>query len=111
MYEYSRPGEEGSVVEERELGPDGDLVASMISTAVIPMICKLLEGGALDVYSLKHTRRVIDLCEEIEASVEEGNLKFQVCFSLSLTPQKQESNIISIDPPQICCERISDGHS
>ena len=77
LYEYSRPGE-GAVVEERELGPDGDLVASMISTAVIPMICRVLDGGALDVYSLAHIRRMIDLSEEIESSVEAGNVKFQV---------------------------------
>ena len=78
LYAYSRPGQEEIVVEERELGPDGDLVASMISTAVIPMICKVIDGGALDVYSLEHIKRIIDLSEEIEASLEAGNVKFQV---------------------------------
>jgi GC-rich sequence DNA-binding factor len=78
LYAYSRPGQEEIIVEERELGPDGDLVASMISTSVIPMICKIIDGGALDVYSLKHIKRIIDLCEEIEASLESGNVKFQV---------------------------------
>lgn len=69
-------------MEERELGPDGDLVASMISTAVIPLICKLVDGGALDVYSSKHIRRMVDLAEEVEASVEQGSGKFQVPCSL-----------------------------
>lgn len=78
LYAYSRPGQEDTVLEERELGPDGDLVASMISTAVIPMICKIIDEGALDVYSLKHIKRVVDLSEEIEASLEAGNVKFQV---------------------------------
>jgi len=78
LYAYSRPEQEEIVVEERELGPDGDLVASMISTAVIPMICKIIDGGALDVYSLEHIKRIIDLSEEIEASLEAGNVKFQV---------------------------------
>ncbi|KAF8887184.1 nineteen complex-related protein 2-domain-containing protein [Infundibulicybe gibba] len=63
LYEYSRPGGD----DEQELSPDGDLVASMISTAVIPRICKLLEGGALDA-----------LVEEVEASIDPGNAKIQV---------------------------------
>ena len=33
---------------DTELGPDGDLVSAMISTAVIPRICKMIEGGAFD---------------------------------------------------------------
>ncbi|TFK73624.1 hypothetical protein BDN72DRAFT_893804 [Pluteus cervinus] len=75
LYEYSRPGE-GDVVE-RNLGPDGDLVASMISTAVIPWMCRVIEGGALDVYSQGHIRRVIDLADEVGASIEGENAKFQ----------------------------------
>jgi len=77
LYEYSRPGE-GNVVEERELGPDGDLVSSMISTAIIPYVCKVVDNGGLDVYSSKHMRRIIDLSEEIEASLDSGSVKFQV---------------------------------
>jgi GC-rich sequence DNA-binding factor len=82
LYEYSRPGT--GIVEERELGPDGDLVASMISTAVIPMICKLLDNGALDAYSQKGIRRMIDLAEEVEASVQSEGGKFQVRYLHSL---------------------------
>lgn len=78
LYEYCRPGGEDKVVEERELGPDGDLVTSMVSTAVIPLICKLVDGGALDVYSSRHIRRMVDLAEEVEASVEQDGGKFQV---------------------------------
>ncbi|KAJ3513492.1 hypothetical protein NLJ89_g2913 [Agrocybe chaxingu] len=84
LYEYCRPGE-GKVVEERDLGPDGDLVASMISTAVIPVICRAIEGGSLDVYSQKHIRRMIDLSEEIEASVESGNAKFLMILKSVMT--------------------------
>ncbi|KAF8726431.1 hypothetical protein AX14_004859 [Amanita brunnescens Koide BX004] len=78
IYEYSRLGNDDTQVEERDLGPDGDLVSSMVSTAVIPRLCKLIDGGALDVYSAKHVRRVIDLAEEVEASVEDGNAKLQI---------------------------------
>lgn len=77
LYEYSRPGV-GKIAEERELGPDGDLVASMISTAVIPIICNVIDNGALDVYSQHNIRRIIDLAEEIESSVEADAGKFQV---------------------------------
>ncbi|PPQ72250.1 hypothetical protein CVT26_006977, partial [Gymnopilus dilepis] len=83
LYEYCRPGE--GIVEERSLGPDGDLVASMISTAVIPLVCKILDNGALDVYSTRHVRRMIDLAEEIEASIDPDNNKFQLLLKSVLT--------------------------
>ncbi|KAJ7195498.1 nineteen complex-related protein 2-domain-containing protein [Mycena pura] len=78
LYEYSRPNGE-------ELGSDGDLVASMISTAIIPRMCKLLEGGVLDVYSDAEVRRIVDLSEEVEASVEPANAKFLVLLKAVLT--------------------------
>ncbi|KIY45206.1 hypothetical protein FISHEDRAFT_67141 [Fistulina hepatica ATCC 64428] len=71
LFEYSRPGG----VNAPDLGPDGDLVSSMVSTAIAPRICKLLEGGALDVYSSVHMRRVVDVVEEVEANVDAGNQK------------------------------------
>ncbi|KAJ7818525.1 nineteen complex-related protein 2-domain-containing protein [Mycena olivaceomarginata] len=71
LYAYSRPNGE-------DLGPDGDLVASMVSTAVIPRICKLVEGGMFDAYSDAGVRRILDLSEEVEASVELGNPKLLV---------------------------------
>ncbi|KAF9468648.1 nineteen complex-related protein 2-domain-containing protein [Collybia nuda] len=75
LYTYSRPGD--SEGENGELGPDGDLVASMISTAVIPRLCAVI-AETFDPYSEKHIRRMIDLTEEVEASVEEGNAKLQM---------------------------------
>lgn len=62
------------------MGPDGDLVSAMISTAVIPRLCKLLEGGGFDPYSARDTRRLTNLAEQVEASVEKDNLKYEVCF-------------------------------
>ncbi|KAJ6585237.1 nineteen complex-related protein 2-domain-containing protein [Mycena capillaripes] len=78
LYEYSRPHGD-------ELGPDGDLVASMVSTAIIPRICKLVEGGVFDAYSDASVRRIVDLSEEAEASVEPGNAKFLVLLKTVLT--------------------------
>lgn len=79
MHEFCRPGDPND--EGRDVGPEGDLVSSMVSTAIIPRLSKLVECGALDVYSSSHTRRIVDLAEELEASVSEvdhGNLKLQV---------------------------------
>ncbi|SJL07673.1 uncharacterized protein ARMOST_11023 [Armillaria ostoyae] len=83
LYEYSRPNDtEGG---ESELGPDGDLVASMITTAILPRMCKLLEGGALDVYSAGDIRRMVNITEEVEASIEPGNTKVHMLFKTMLT--------------------------
>jgi hypothetical protein len=76
-------------------------VASMISTAVIPMICKVIEGGALDVYSQKHIVRMVDLAEEIEASLDPGNIKFQVRSDFSFNLIFFISNAINLVITQI----------
>lgn len=92
LYAYSRPSaqgedeEDGDMDGERELGSDGDLVAAMISTAVLPKICRCVEGGGFDPYSRKHIRRMVDMAEEIEASVGRGNLKFEVSTMFFLLP-------------------------
>jgi GC-rich sequence DNA-binding factor len=66
-----------------ELGPDGDLVSVMITTAVLPRLSKLVEGGALDPFSGMDIRRLVDLVEEVEVSVERNNHKFQVIAVLT----------------------------
>ncbi|EKM51607.1 uncharacterized protein PHACADRAFT_31439 [Phanerochaete carnosa HHB-10118-sp] len=87
LYGYSRPrhAEDDEDDEEPELGPDGDLVSAMISTAIIPRVCKLVDGGALDPYSAKDIRNLIDLAEQIEASTERDSLKFQTLLKSVLT--------------------------
>ncbi|KAI8994209.1 nineteen complex-related protein 2-domain-containing protein [Trametes punicea] len=81
LYKYSRPptNEEDDDEDEPELGPDGDLVSAMVSTALIPHFCRLLESGALDPYSATDVRRLVDLAEQVEASgVERQSLKFEL---------------------------------
>ncbi|KAH8085409.1 nineteen complex-related protein 2-domain-containing protein [Cristinia sonorae] len=80
LHDYSRPRQQMDEDEdmEPELGPDGDLVFAMITTAVIPRVCKLLEGGSFDPYSGKHIRRLVDLVEEIEISTTKENAKFEM---------------------------------
>lgn len=65
--------------DEPELGSDGDLVSAMVSTTVVPRLCKALQGGALDPYSSKHIKRMVDLAEQIELSANTD--KFEVGVS------------------------------
>ncbi|KAH9841721.1 nineteen complex-related protein 2-domain-containing protein, partial [Rhodofomes roseus] len=87
LYQYSRPSrpDDRDEDEEAEMGPDGDLVSAMISTAVIPRLCKLLEGGAFDPYSATDVRKLTDLAEQIELSVERSNLKFEMLLKSVVT--------------------------
>ncbi|KIJ62603.1 hypothetical protein HYDPIDRAFT_30203 [Hydnomerulius pinastri MD-312] len=78
LYNYSRPHNGEGDADEPELGPDGDLVSAMISTAVIPRFCRMLEAGTFDPYSATDVRRMIDLAEQVEASVGPDNHKFQM---------------------------------
>ena len=60
-------------------GADGDLALSMVSTAVVPRLCKIIEGGGFNPYSMKDVRTVTDLVEQVEIAVRDtANLKFQV---------------------------------
>jgi GC-rich sequence DNA-binding factor len=54
------------------------LVSAIISTAVVPLICKLVEAGAFDPYSAVDARNMINLAEQVEASIGQDNHKFQV---------------------------------
>ena len=57
----------------------GDLASSMVSTAIVPRLCKLIEGGGFNPYSMKDVRTVTDLVEQVEIAVRDtANLKFQV---------------------------------
>ena len=69
--------------DEVEVGPDGDLVVSIVTLAVIPRLIKLVAGGAFDPYSSKHLRRLTDLTEQVEMCVSREDAKFQVRLSFS----------------------------
>lgn len=57
----------------------GDLASSMVSTAIVPRLCKIIEGGGFNPYSMKDVRTVTDLVEQVEIAVRDtANLKFQV---------------------------------
>lgn len=65
-------------------GHDKDLLSSMISTAIVPRLSQLIEAGAFDPYSARDLRRLIDLAEQIEVSVDKDGLKFQVRIPVHL---------------------------
>ncbi|KAL4080710.1 GCFC-domain-containing protein [Scleroderma citrinum] len=76
LYEYSHPqddddddDDEDVDVENSELPPEDDLVSAMISTTVVPHICKVLGAGGLDPYSATHLEQLIYKCEELEAFI------------------------------------------
>lgn len=69
--------------DEPPLGPDGDLVAQMISDAVVPLLIKAFENGAYDPYSAQQTRRAVDLLEVIQELAGQDSRKFTVSLSCS----------------------------
>lgn len=78
LHDYSHTADAN--LEESELSPSSDLVSEMLSTAVVPRICKMLEGGAFDPYSSRSARRMIDITEQVEASIGSDHHKFTVRF-------------------------------
>lgn len=80
----------------------------MISTAVAPGLCKVLEAGALDPYSAKNVQRVIDLAEQVEASIGTDSNKFQVlCCSWWLVQTGGLLTLFgSLDDFEICPHRF-----
>ena len=70
---------DGPTEGKAALGAEGDLASSMVSTAIVPRLCKLIEGGGFNPYSMKDVRTATDLVEQVEIAVRDtANLKFQV---------------------------------
>jgi GC-rich sequence DNA-binding factor len=80
------------VDEEPPLGPDGDLVAQMVSDAVVPRLTKAFEAGAYDPYSAKQTRRAVDLAEVIVDLAGKDSRKYTVGRSITLYALRIESH-------------------
>ncbi|KAI0283947.1 nineteen complex-related protein 2-domain-containing protein [Russula aff. rugulosa BPL654] len=100
LYEYSRPTAPHEDTDMPELGPDGDLVSATITTVVLPRLAKLLEGGALDPFSGKDIRRLVNLAEEVEISVERSNHKFQMFLKTVLNVfQNAVNDFMSLQGP------------
>jgi GC-rich sequence DNA-binding factor len=50
----------------------------MVSTTLIPQLCKLFSGGGFDPYSARHMKRIVDLVEQVELCMDRSDPKFQV---------------------------------
>ncbi|KGB78044.2 GC-rich sequence DNA-binding factor [Cryptococcus deuterogattii R265] len=72
----TRPDEDEDLDEEPPLSPEGDLVASMVSTAVVPLLTKIFEAGAYDPYSAPQTRRAVDLTDVVADLTSKDSRKF-----------------------------------
>ncbi|KAH7336933.1 nineteen complex-related protein 2-domain-containing protein [Rhizoctonia solani] len=66
--------------------PEQDLVLSMTATAIIPRLTKLVQAGALDPYSGKHVKRLRDVVEQIEATVEADSAKLNPLLGACIAP-------------------------
>ncbi|WWC93055.1 uncharacterized protein L201_008019 [Kwoniella dendrophila CBS 6074] len=62
--------------DEPPLGPEGDLVATMVSTAVVPLLTKAFEAGAYDPYSVGQTRRAVDLVDVVREMMGKDSKKY-----------------------------------
>ncbi|KAG8696463.1 hypothetical protein FRC08_007138 [Ceratobasidium sp. 394] len=84
LHDFSRPVND--VGEPMEPTADEDLVLSMVATAIIPRVAKLVQGGALDPYSARHIRRLKDLAEQIEATLEADATKIGALLGACIVP-------------------------
>ncbi|KAF9649765.1 hypothetical protein BDM02DRAFT_3094186 [Thelephora ganbajun] len=80
LYQYSMTNENAGQAEGNTTSSaEGDLASSMVSTAVVPRLCKIIEGGGFNPYSMKDVRTAADLVEQVEIAVRDtANLKFQM---------------------------------
>lgn len=100
LHEFSQAGAANDDSGENVDG--GDLATSMITTAVIPRIVKVIENGGFDPWSARHVRRAAELAEELEMSMSKMDLKFQVRFSSLLSKSFANADFLMID--------VSEGH-
>lgn len=77
---------------EAELGPEGDLVAAMVSSVVTRNITRAIEAGAYDLYSLRQTRILVDLADMIAEYAGKENSKFRATLTAILTAFVNEIN-------------------
>jgi len=76
LHEYSHP--EGDYEEEEGLRPEDDLPAQMVGTMLVPRLNALILGGAFDPYSRRQIPTLIDLVEQIEATLGSDHARFGV---------------------------------
>lgn len=64
--------------EEPPLAPEGDMAAAMVSGAVTRLVINAVEAGEYDPYSLKQTRRLVDLVDLVSDYTGKEGGKYKV---------------------------------
>jgi GC-rich sequence DNA-binding factor len=84
LFAYSHPRSRGGAGQgaeeeegEGEVGPEGDLAAAMVGTAVVPRVVKMVEGGGFDPYDAGIVRSAVEFGEQVEVACGK-EAKFQV---------------------------------
>ncbi|ODN78431.1 hypothetical protein L202_04069 [Cryptococcus amylolentus CBS 6039] len=89
LYRYCHPpvqhADEDDDMDDAPLSCDGDLVASMVSSAVVPLLTKTFEAGAYDPYSAPQTRRAVDLADVVAELTGKDSRKFTALLKAVLT--------------------------
>ncbi|WVQ75090.1 hypothetical protein IAR50_004699 [Cryptococcus sp. DSM 104548] len=81
LHRYCHPpvqhaDEDEDMDDQAPLSCDGDLIASMVSSAVVPLLTKTFEAGAYDPYSAPQTRRAVDLADVVAELTGKDSRKF-----------------------------------
>lgn len=71
--------------DEPRLGPDGDLVPAMVSSAVTVLITKCVEVGGYDLYSAGQARRLTDLVDMVGEYTGKENSKYKAILRAVLS--------------------------
>ncbi|WVN87006.1 uncharacterized protein L203_102182 [Cryptococcus depauperatus CBS 7841] len=90
----SNSDDEETMDEEPSLSPEGDLVASMVSSAVAPLLTKMFEAEAYDPYSTAQTRNAVDLTNVVAELTGRDSRKFMVLLKAVL--QVFHTHLISL---------------
>ena len=114
LYRYSRPQQKSNgngnmeddmdSDDESPLEPDGDLVAEMVSKAVVPQLIKAFEAGVYDPYSAAQTRRAVDLADVVAELTGKDSRKFSVGIVVLIST---EADWCIVGTAQSCIRSIS----
>lgn len=78
FHEYSKTYGKDENGETSEVPPDGGLVLTMISTAVVSRFCKMLECGGFNPYCGRDVKRIIDDAQQLAASIGSGHIRIMM---------------------------------
>lgn len=88
FHHYSRPRRPDDPYDmDDELGPDGELVPEVLGMIIMPRLKALIEGGALNPYSMTDVGRLRDLADEMGVFIPKDHASYQVRLQLRLASE------------------------